>query len=463
MTTASSAAAGPRLSRAVLAAYAAPAFSQTLIHGPTGSVIAGVYAKYFGLALHSIAIVFVITSIFDAAVNPLAGYLSDRYSANGGTRKPWIVGGSLVGAVACWLLFAPAGPVTVAYFLAALLLAYASWATAEVPYSAWMSEITDDYDERTRLATWRGVAMYAGSMAFAAIPYLPFLPTSAFTPASMRWTAILAVVVLPTFAALAVWRVPAGTAVVDPCIARNVWHGVVDNKPLLRFALLFFLYNLASGALTGLLFFYLDAHLHQGPFMAGLLLLALPVGALAVPMWGVLCRRYGKQRAWAAGAAGTVVALFLYATVPVGPSGTVWLACVQVLVFFLYAGFPVAAPAVLADVIDYGKLRFGVDYAGTYFAIYNVMYKAVPGIGTAIAIAIVEFGGFDAQLATQSPGGTIALVATFCGLPALLLAIVAPLLWYFPIDARRQRIIVERLKRRAARAHAAAMMSLPST
>ncbi len=134
---------------------------------------------------------------------------------------------------------------------------------------------------------------------------------------------------------------------------------------------------------------------------------------------------------------------------------------VQVLVFFLYAGFPVAAPAVLADVIDYGKLRFGVDYAGTSFAIYNVMYKAVPGFGTAIAIAIVEFGGFDARPATQSPSGTIALVATFCGLPALLLAIVAPLLWYFPIDARRQRIIVERLKRRAARAHAAAMMSLP--
>jgi GPH family glycoside/pentoside/hexuronide:cation symporter len=435
----------------VLAAYAAPAFSQTLIHGPTGSVIQGVYAKYFGIPLHSIAVVLLVTSLFDATVNPLAGYLSDRYCASGGSRKPWLLGGSLVSIVACWFLYAPTGSVTVAYFLTWLLITYASWATAEVPYAAWMAEVTSDYDERTRLATWRGVAMYGGAMAFAAIPYLPFLPTSEFTPASLRWTAILAAIALPTFATIAVLTVPAGAAAVESGTARNVWRGVFTNRPLLLFALMFFLYHAASGISTGMIFFYLDSHLHQGPFMAGLLLLSLPLGALAVPGWGFLCRRYGKQRAWAAGAAGGALATLLFATVPAGPSGTAWLVCVQVLVILVYAGFPVAAPAVLADVIDYGRLRFGVDYGGTYFAVYNIMYKAVPGIGAAAGIALVELGGFDPRLAQQSPAATLVLLATFCALPALLLAIVAPLLWYFPINARRQRIIVARLKRRDER------------
>jgi Na+/melibiose symporter-like transporter len=81
--------------------------------------------------------------------------------------------------------------------------------------------------------------------------------------------------------------------------------------------------------------------------------------------------------------AGGALATLLFIAVPVGPAGTIWLAAVQVLMILVYAGFPVAAPAVLADVIDYGRLRFGVDYAGTYFAIYNVMYKAVPGFGAA--------------------------------------------------------------------------------
>jgi Na+/melibiose symporter-like transporter len=125
---------------------------------------------------------------------------------------------------------------------------------------------------------------------------------------------------------------------------------------------------------------------------------------------------------------------------------------VQLLVILLYAGFPVAAPAVLADVIDYGKLRFGVDHAGTYFAIYNVMYKAVPGFGAALAIALISYGGFDARLAEQSVTGTWALLTTFSVVPAVLLAMVVPLIWYFPIDARRQRVIILRLHSLEARA-----------
>ena len=425
-------------------------------------MIQGVYAKYFGVPLKSIAVVLLLASLFDATVNPMAGYLSDRHCARGGTRKPWLLAGSLASVVACWFLFAPSGTVTMYYFGGWLLLAYAGWATAEVPYAAWMAEITSDYDERTRLATWRGVAMYGGAMAFAAIPYLPIFPTSEFTPGSLRWTAILAAVALPLFSTVAVLVVPAGAVAAEPTVPRNAWRGVVGNRPLLQFALLFFLYHLASGVMNGVMFFYIDSHLHLGPFMAGLFLLTLPLGALAVPLWGFLCRRYGKQRAWAAGAAGSALAILLFTTVPVGPSGTVWLACVQVLVILLYAGFPVAAPAVLADVIDYGRLRFGVDYAGTYFAIYNVMYKAVPGLGAAIAITLVGLGGFDARLAEQSPSGTFALLAAFCGVPALLLTVVTPMLWYFPIDARRQRIIVERLKRREARGRRATSMPLPS-
>jgi len=435
----------------VLAAYAAPAFSQTMIHGPTGSVIQGVYAKYFGVPLASIASVLLLASIVDATVNPVVGYLSDRHCAAGGTRKPWLLAGSLLSVVACWCLFAPSPPVTVGYFLAWLLLTYTGWAIAEVPYAAWMAEISSDYDDRTRLSTWRGVAMYGGAIAFAVIPYLPIFPTTEFTPASLRWTAILAAVALPLFSLWAVWRVPAGAVVAQSSVPRNAWAGVLRNGPLLRFAGLFFLYNLASGVMNGVMFFYIDSHLHLGPFMAGLFLLTLPLGALAVPLWGALCRRFGKQRAWAAGAAGSALGIMLYVAVPIGPHGTLWLALVQVAVILLYAGFPVAAPAVLADVIDYGRLKFGVDYAGTYFAIYNVMYKAVPGFGAALGLALIGIGGFDASMAQQTSSGTLTLLATFAGIPAALLLIVAPLLWSFPIDARRHRVIIERLRRRDAR------------
>ena len=92
---------GKRLSRKVLAAYAAPAFSQALIHGPVGTVIQGIYGKHFGVALASIAIVLVVSRVFDAVTDPVIGYLSDRYRSRWGKRKPWLLVGSLIAVVAC--------------------------------------------------------------------------------------------------------------------------------------------------------------------------------------------------------------------------------------------------------------------------------------------------------------------------------------------------------------------------
>ena len=46
----------------------------------------------------------------------------------------------------------------------------------------------------------------------------------------------------------------------------------------------------------------------------------------------------------------------------------------------------------------------------------------------------------------------VGLLVTFSALPAVLLALVAPMLWFFPIDARRQRIIAARLRQRDERA-----------
>lgn len=448
----SSASASPRLSWRVLLAYAAPAYSQAMIHGPTGSVIQGVYAKYLGIPLQAIATILLVAGIVDALASPAAGYFSDLHCARGGVRRAWLLSGSLLSAVTCWFLFAPAPPVTVWYFGTWLMLTYISWAIAEVPYVAWMAEISTDYHERTRLATWRGIAMYGGAITFAAIPYLPMFPTTEFTLQSLRWTAILAIVLLPVLSLVAAVTVPAGATKVITQAPRNVWRGIIKNRPLLRFALLFFLYNLASGIMNGVMFFYIDSYLHLGMWMAALFLFTLPLGALAVPAWGWACRHFGKQRAWAAGSAGGALAILLFLFVPPGPTGVTGMVAVQLLVILLYAGFPVAAPAVLADVIDYGKLRFGVDHAGTYFAIYNVMYKAVPGFGAALAIALISYGGFDARLAEQSVTGTWALLTTFSIIPAVLLAIVVPLIWYFPIDARRQRVIISRLQSLEARA-----------
>jgi Na+/melibiose symporter-like transporter len=443
------------LGSAVVAAYALPQFSQSLIHGPVGAVIQGIYAQEFGLPLAAIASVLLIASIVDAAVNPLVGYASDRHRIAGGSRKPWILAGTVACMAASWFLYAPSPPVTAGYFLAWLVLAYVGWALVEVPHAAWMPEITPLYNERTRLATWRAVCAYLGVTTFMAIPYLPFLSSATFSAESLRWTAILALVALPTFAFIALVVVPGGGATVQAAHAaapRIEWRGVLGNRPLRLFALAFMLYQLAPGVLNGVLFFFVVTHLGQGELMAGLMLMTVIAAMVSIPAWGWLCRRIGKHRAWALSCVMGAVLIPCYALIPAGPQGTIMLAAIQLGVVVSFAVFPVAAPAVLADVIDYARLRYGADYGGSYFAIYNVFYKSLANLGAAVALAAVGFAGFNPQAATQAQGATSALLVVFCAIPAVLLVLAAALIWRFPIDSRRQATIARRLAARDARA-----------
>ena len=448
----SGAATPPRLGVIVVAAYALPQFSQSLIHGPVGGIIQGIYAREFGLPLAVIATVLLIAGIADAFLNPLVGYASDRHRQSGGSRKPWIFAGTLLCMAASWFLFVPSPPVTATYFLVWLLLAYLGWALVEVPHAAWMPESTRQYDERTRLATWRAVCAYLGVTTFMALPYLPFLPSATFTAESLRWTAIVALIALPAFALAALLLVPAGFAANPGGTAgpRLEWRGVLRNRPLRVFAAAFLLYQLAPGVLNGVLFFYIVTHLGQEKLLAGLLLMTVVAGMASVPAWGWLCRKIGKHRAWAVACVMGAVLIPCFALVPPGPQGTVPLIIIQLGVVISFAIFPVAAPAVLADVIDYARLRYGADYGGSYFAIYNVFYKSLANVGAAAALGAIGMAGFDARTTSQPEAATTALLIVFCGIPALLLALAVPLIWRFPIDARRQGIIARRLASRDA-------------
>ncbi|MEL6301545.1 MAG: MFS transporter [Pseudomonadota bacterium] len=440
------------LSRKVLAAYAAPAFSQALIHGPVGTVIQGIYGKHFGVALASIALVLVISRVFDAFTDPIIGYLSDRYRTRWGKRKPWLLGGSLLAVVACWYLYVPPGTVSVTYFLVWFLLAYLGWTISEIPYRAWMAELSEDYNERTRIATWRTFARYMGFIAFYGIPLLPFFETSEFTPETLKVTAILATIALPTTAIIAVMMVPEGNyrrTEKSPSL-RAALPAVVTNKPLLIFLATFATGGLSTGMAFGMLFFFVDSHLSLGGTLALLFVLGAPIGAAAMPFWAWLAGRIGKQRTWAVAYTASASFLLLHLLIPAGPDGEPWLIAAFVMVFLVSSVGVVVPAALLADIVDYGRWKYKADYAGSYFSIQTMVEKGVEGLGVALGLAIASWLGFDPTLEEQTEAGARGLLIAFPILPAILTYLTVPIIWKFPIDERRQKTIVRRLSRQEA-------------
>jgi GPH family glycoside/pentoside/hexuronide:cation symporter len=156
-------------------AYSLPAFALAIIGIPVYVYIPKFYTDVVGIDIAVAGVLLFGVRLFDAVTDPLMGTLSDRTRSRFGRRRPYIVSGSILIAIALIFLFnPPAASVTwntvwFAFWIYALFL---FWTLVTVPYESLGPEITYDYDERTSLFAWRDGFLIAGTLAAAASPAL---------------------------------------------------------------------------------------------------------------------------------------------------------------------------------------------------------------------------------------------------------------------------------------------------
>ena len=154
------------------------------------SIVQGFYAKHYGLPLTVIAKIVLIAMLFDAISDPLIGYWSDRYRRQGGSRKPFILAGSLVFIVAGYFLYIPPMEVTALYFAACLISVYFGYTLFEVPHVAWASELAPTANDKTYIYSLRSIAGYMGMLLFYAAPLLPLFDSNEITPQTLKFSVL---------------------------------------------------------------------------------------------------------------------------------------------------------------------------------------------------------------------------------------------------------------------------------
>jgi Na+/melibiose symporter-like transporter len=437
-----------------LLAFALPAAMQGFTHTIALQVLTGLYAKSFGLSLAALGSAVLLCKVFDAAIDPLIGVASDAAHRRSGSRKSWVLGGSLLTALALWFLLRPEPGVGIVYFTLWFLAVYAGWTITEIPYRAWSAELTQDYVDRTRIAVWVLVLSLLGAIAVFVVPLamqaLGHAATPEFTLQTLAVCALITGVALPAFSIVAVKRVPDGVATTERGGER--WHEIVTsiirNRPLLLLNLMFLLQALSAGMCNGVAFLYFDVYMGLGQKLAVLLLITVPIAVFAAPVWGWLCGRFEKHRAWAFAVGANGVAIALVPLVQPGPDAFAPMAVLLLLNFFFGAAAGVAVPAMLGDVVDYGRLKFGRDRAGTYYAFYALIQKAVTGVGMALGLLILDRFAFKASGGAQTAAGTFGVQLAYAYLPALLLLVIVPLLLRYPITRSRHAQILRELEGR---------------
>ena len=374
------------------------------------NILHGIYAKYFGLPLVTIATVLMISRIFDALSDPLVGILADIYQKKRRSYKPFVLGGGILFIISSYFLYFPLSEdelslgqeVTPIYFLIAFLAFYLSWTVFEIPHLSWGGDLSADVKGRNRIFSNRALAFYIGTSVFFSLPLLPIFETSEFTPETLAWSVMIAAPVTLLAIFFCVFNVPDNRSIpqkfgrgVDASGGNKSFFKLAKNKPFTIFLMAFIFTGIGGGMWFGLIFIYVDSYLGLGNELSLSYLLGFLFSILTVFIWKWIAEKFDKNISWCAGMLLVMLGIVGTGFLSPGESGWWSLLVCMLLVNGGMASSVALAPSLLSDIIDYGSWKFGQKSSALYFSVYTFALKANIGIGVATGMFLAGLYGFD--------------------------------------------------------------------
>lgn len=404
---------------------------------------------YLGVAAITWGYIYLGAKIYDAVTDPVMGIISDHTRSRWGRRRPYLLIGGLVSAMAFYGLFHAPDTVTnhhAVLLLALLMLLYSTGYTIfNVPYMAMPAEMTSDYHARSHLVSFRVYAIGFGTIAGLSLAPLLIGSLGGGRQGHESMASIYALAILATSVACFIMTRPANRtspqADVNPGFAQRL-RLIVTNRPFLLLIGVKFT-QLAGLAVNQAALVYFIVHvLGRGYAFLGIYGLVASICLLLAPP---LClsagRRYDKRIIF-------ISSSLFYAAVMLtwlvsGPDETTLLILLRGALLGLSGGaMLMMGQAMLPDTIGYDHARSGLNREGVFAGIYTTAEKLAFATGGALAAFILGYMGYQSSTTgyAAQPDSAIAAIYLCMGtLPAVMALLSCVFLLPYNLDEQKIR------------------------
>lgn len=432
------------LSRPTVVRYAIGSLGTGGFSTLPGLVLVFYLTDTLGVAALAAGILVTAAKVWDVIIDPLIGGFSDRGLAMHGSRRRLMVLGAIGLPLFFILTFAvPAGTSPLAagmWVFVAFLLTATAFSLFQVPYIALPAELASDYDQRTRLLTWRVVVLTLAILLFGAggpalrdafpqDPYLGYLLMAVAAGVVIGIGMLISSFVAPT----GVTGMPEPPRISLAAHYAQGFRALRGSQPFRALLLAFLLQAIATGEMLASANYVAKHVLHSNDAVTFLFVALIGPALLVTPLWGVLARRIGKERGFLAasilfGVAALSMLMLLWMPGP-------WVYLPVALCGVGYAGMQSLPMAMLPDVISHDARTHGPGRAGTFGGMWTAGETTGMALGATVLSIVLAATGYLAstgtQNVTQSPLAVSGIALSFSLVPAVLIAIsLVPLLRY---------------------------------
>ncbi len=398
-----------------------------------------------GIGAAIAGVIVFIPKFWDVILNPIAGRISDRHESARGRRRPFLLWSGLSLAVLFAMMFAgPTGSQVIgAGWVVLVFIACASaYAFFQVPYVSMPAEMTDSYEERTKLMTWRGSLLAVAILVSGGLS--PMIVNAFGGEASVAGYRLMGIFVasLLVVGTLGAYFGTAGAPDLQNDTAGGSFadqlRAVGQSRDFRMLLGTFIIQALAiSAILAGVA--YVAKDLLNDPGAATFLFVAFVGPAILVtPLWERFARTRSKRTGYMMSSGFLIAGMLLMAVLFVGPSPIVYLAAA--IVGIGYAGTQSFPMAMLPDVAAHDAETTGENRIGVFTGIWTAGETAGFAMGPGLFAIILATGGYQsstaAEFVVQGDAAKSAIALGFSVVPAVLVIASLVVLARYRLDAQ---------------------------
>lgn len=371
--------------------------------------------------------VLLFPKLWDVITDPMMGIISDRTESRMGRRRPYLLYGALPFGLTFLLVFiAPhyGSEVMRAVHVSLMFaLGCTAFTVINVPYSSMVAEMTDDYNERMSLTSFRMIFASIGALLAGGLA-IPLVEAGGGGEEGFRFMGLVFGLVI-TASCLICFR---GTSRAKSLPAQGQAPPVREqirialrNFPFLMLMSSYFFQALAVGVMMAGFIYYVKYVMNlPETAMQTAFPLFLVTAIVFIPLWVRAGRLMGKIRAYMIG-----LALFsiMMGTLYFTTSSQIALFYAQIFLAGIgFSSFQLFPFSMLPDTIEYDELRSGMRREGVFSGMWSAGQKTAYSISPPIVGVALALSGFT-PIGIQPEGLERGIRLVFCLFPALVTAL----------------------------------------